>query len=128
MKFLLDTHTFLWFIDDDKKLSSYARDLIENTDNQCFISMVSIWEMSIKSSLGKLDIPLPINNLYQNHIIANEFDILPIQLKYLQTFHDLPFYHNDPFDRMIIAQSMVENTPIIGCDKVFKDYDVNLFW
>lgn len=128
MKLLLDTHTFIWFINDDKRLSHHAKSLIENMDNQCFISMASLWEMSIKSSLKKLEIPLPMSLLYQKHIIGNDFEILPTHFKYLQTIHDLPYHHGDPFDRMIIAQSMVENIPIIGCDGIFKEYNVQCFW
>lgn len=66
--------------------------------------------------------------LYQQHIIGNDFEILPVYFKYLQTLHELPYHHGDPFDRMMIAQSMVENMPIIGCDGVFKEYDVQCFW
>ncbi|WP_211271100.1 type II toxin-antitoxin system VapC family toxin [Moraxella lacunata] len=84
--------------------------------------------MSIKPSLGKLDIPLPMTNLYRNHIMANDFEILPLTFDCLQIIHDLPFYHNDPFDRMIIAQSISKNIPILGCDNAFKNYDVQCFW
>lgn len=128
MRLLLDTHTFLWYINGDEKMSAYAKQLIASPSNQCYLSFASLWEMSIKSSLGKLEIPLPISQLYQKYVLENHIRLLDFDIKYLQNFHDLPFHHNDPFDRMIIAQSIIENMPIIGCDKVFKDYDVNVFW
>ena len=78
MKFILDTHTFLWFIGGDDKLSPLAKSFIENADNQCFISIASLWEMTIKSSLGKLKIPLPIDSLVSEHILANDFNIIDL--------------------------------------------------
>lgn len=128
MNLLLDTHAFLWHINGDEKISLYARQLMANPNNQCYLSFASLWEMSIKSSLGKLEIPLPINKLYNKYILDNHIKLLGFDTKYLQGVHNLPFYHNDPFDRMIIAQSMMENMPIIGCDKAFTEYGVTIFW
>lgn len=103
MNILLDTHAFLWFINGDKKLSKNARELIEDSHNNRYLSMASLWEMTIKSSLGKLQIILPITELSQQHIVQNDIELLPIDVTYLDTLHNLPFYHGDPFDRTIIA-------------------------
>lgn len=128
MNILLDTHAFLWFINGDKKLSKNARELIEDSHNHRYLSMASLWEMTIKSSLGKLQIILPITELYQQHIVQNDIELLPIDVAYLDTLHNLPFHHGDPFDRTIIAQAIVENMPIISCDTAFNDYDVKCLW
>ncbi|MDO4224209.1 MAG: type II toxin-antitoxin system VapC family toxin [Acinetobacter sp.] len=128
MKLLLDTHAFIWFIHDSPKLSNLAKSLIVNPNNECFISLASIWEMSIKSSMGKLDIPLPIHDLYEQHIVGNDMELLPITIHHIEKVHELPFYHKDPFDRMIIAQSIVENMTIISCDSAYHDYPIHHAW
>lgn len=128
MNLLLDTHAFLWHINGDEKMSVYARQLIADSNNQCYLSFASLWEMSIKSSLGKLTIPLPIEQLYREYVLANHIKLLEFNVKHLQIIHDLPFHHNDPFDRIIIAQAMVEHMPIIGCDSAFKAYNIQCLW
>lgn len=128
MKLILDTHTFLWFINGDKKLSKTARELIENPDNHNFISMASLWEISIKSSLNKLQIELPFATFYQNHVLENGFNILQIEVSHVQAVYNLPFHHGDPFDRLIIAQSQIENMPIITIDDKFENYAIKCLW
>ena len=129
MKLLLDTHTFLWFINGDSKLSNYVKQLIENKENKRFLSIASLWEMSIKVNLGKLKLNLTFQKMFNEHIEGNAIKLLNIKPKHLDVLNLLPFYHKDPFDRLIIAQSQSENISILSKDKMFKDYnDINLIW
>lgn len=120
MAFLLDTHSFLWFVEGSSLLSVKARETIEaNEGNQ--ISIASIWEISIKASLGKLIIKGDFNSVLED-IINNNISILPISFSNTNTLFNLPFYHRDPFDRMIISQAIDENMNIISRDEIFDVY------
>jgi PIN domain nuclease of toxin-antitoxin system len=128
VRLLLDTHTLLWFIGGDAALSPYARQLIEDRTNERLLSIASLWEMAIKVSLGRLTVPLPFTALVAEHVYGNAialFGILPSHLDVLLT---LPFYHKDPFDRLIIAQGQAENIPILSRDSVFDDYAIRRLW
>ena len=121
MKFLIDTHTFLWFVSGAENLSKKANEQIANNDNQIFISIASLWEMAIKNSLGKLD----INGGYEtviNDVIANDIEILAINFQHTLIQNKLPFYHRDPFDRIIISQAIAEKIDLISTDAIFDDY------
>lgn len=128
MNILLDTHAFLWLINGDEKLSSNARQAIEKIDARRFISIASLWEMTIKSSIGKLTIPLPVDVFYKEYIVDNDISVLPITAKHLDIVHDLPFHHKDPFDRLIIAQALTENLTVVSCDTHFSSYKLDLLW
>ncbi len=128
MNILLDTHAFLWFINGDDKLSMSARQAIENERYKKYISTAGLWEITIKSSIGKLDIPLPIGKFYQEQILDNGFSLLQIEPSHIAQVHDLPFYHKDPFDRLMIAQVITENMTIISCDEHFQSYGVKTLW
>jgi PIN domain nuclease of toxin-antitoxin system len=127
MKLLLDTHAFLWFVNDDTRLSSSAAALLES-ENDVLVSLVSLWEIAIKYSLGKLALPAPYEEFVAQQILANEIDVLPIQIAHLTGVSQLPFHHNDPFDRLLIAQSIVEGVPIISVDSIFDRYSVRRLW
>ncbi len=124
MKLLLDTHTFLWFISGNSKLSEPNRRRIENVANERWISIASLWEMSIKASIGKLKISLPFPELVKRHVYQNAMGLLPINPEHVETLRILPFHHKDPFDRLIIAQSIVEQMTILSRDAVFDDYGI----
>lgn len=128
MKLLLDTHTFLWFILGDARLSRPVRRLIESPDNLCQLSTASLWEMAIKTSLGKLEIMLPISRLVEEQVLANGIDLLGIEPRHLDILANLPFHHRDPFDRLLIAQSMSEDLPILGDDDTFDAYPIERVW
>jgi PIN domain nuclease of toxin-antitoxin system len=128
MKILMDTHAFLWFIEGDNNLSDAARSLIENNQYQKRLSIASLWEMSIKASLNRLELKTTFPNLIQNYVYNNGFDILSINAEHLEQLKTLPYYHKDPFDRLIIAQSLTENIPILTKDELFKRYTENLLW
>jgi len=125
---LLDTHAFLRFIKDDPMLSSSAKILIENIDNDRFISLASIWEIAIKTSLNKLEIAKPFSEFIPNQLKQNYINLLPINISHLIKVAELPFYHRDPFDRLMISQSLIEKIPIISKDTVFDDYGIKQFW
>ena len=127
MKNLLDTHTFIWFLEDNKNLSHTAIAYIEDSKAENFISIVSLWEIAIKISLGKLEIKIPFENL-EDYILANNFQILSISFYDLIKLSDLLFHHRDPFDRLLIAQSLSNKMNLISKDSFFKDYSVAQIW
>ena len=124
MRFLLDTHSFLWFIGGDEQLPQVARQLIAEIDNKIFLSIASLWEIALKVSLGKLILGKPFDELIPEQLISNEITILPIDIPAFSLVSNLRFYHRDPFDRIIIAQAMVEEMPIIGRDPEFAKYPI----
>jgi PIN domain nuclease of toxin-antitoxin system len=128
MNYLLDTHTFLWFINDDPALSATAKALIENPDNAIHLSVASVWEMAIKTSLGKLEMPSPFADFIDEQLRENSITLLDIRTTHAGGVVRLPFHHRDPFDRLIIAQSKSEDMPIIGKDVIFDDYGIDRLW
>ena len=137
MRYLLDTHTLLWFLADDKKLSRHARRLIENSSNDRLLSTASLWEVAIKERIGKLDLLEPFDRLFPEQLHFNKIEILHITIDSLVKLTTLPFHprhrnphdqHTDPFDRLIIAQALVEDLPIIGIDSDFDAYGVIREW
>lgn len=127
MKYLLDTHTFLWFVNDSQQLSHEAKDLIES-DVDLLLSVASLWEIAIKASLGKLTLPDDYDKFIPQQIALNDVEPLPISLAHLNVVARLPFHHRDPFDRLLVAQAMVENIPIVSADSSFDAYSVNRQW
>ena len=128
MKLLLDTHTFLWFIEGNLNLSGAARSLIEDRGNQRFISIASLWEMSIKLSIGKLELTITFIELVERQVYGNAIELLEIQPEHLDKLAKLPFHHKDPFDRLIIAQSLAEHIPIVTKDSAFENYLTTVLW
>ena len=121
MKYLIDTQIFLWFISGSPELSGTAKEILEDRENEIFISIASLWEISIKTSLGKL----AINGSYEtviDDVIENEIEILSINFIHTVEQNKLPFYHKDPFDRIIVAQSIVEEMILLSSDKIFDEY------
>jgi PIN domain nuclease of toxin-antitoxin system len=123
-KFLIDTHTFIWLIDDDPKLSNNCKGLIEDGDNEIFISIASLWEMAIKISIGKLKVAGVLQQMIEE-IYIRDIRILPINPSHVLKVETLPFHHKDPFDRIIAAQSLVENITVISIDEILDEYLVN---
>jgi PIN domain nuclease of toxin-antitoxin system len=128
MRLLLDTHSFLWFITGSDKLSKYSKYLIDDIDNACFLSVGSLWEMAIKVSIKKLEVPLPFTRLKKEYIEDNAIEILPIRPEHLDEQRTLPFHHQDPFDRLIISQAIVENMKVISQDQKLELYPVQQIW
>lgn len=128
MKYLLDTHTLLWFLTDETKLSHKARQLIESSSHESSCSIVSLWEIAIKTGLGKLDLAQPFEQMFPEQLHLNHVEILDITVDSLIKLTTLPFHHRDPFDRLIIAQGLTEGLPIISVDKVFEAYGISREW
>jgi PIN domain nuclease of toxin-antitoxin system len=128
MNCLLDTHTFLWFINDDAALSVTAKAMIEDVSSTVYLSIASVWEMAIKVSLGKLTMPLPLDNFITEQLLENNINLHPIHVRHTGLVATMPFHHRDPFDRMIIAQSLSDQLPIIGQDQIFDAYGVKRHW
>ena len=128
MKLLLDTHTFLWFIAGDAKLSQNARKLIDDVVNDKYVSVVSLWEIAIKYSLGRLTLADNFDVLFPHQLFINGFEQLPIENKHFYEFIKLPQHHSDPFDRLLIAQSIAENMAVVSIDTAFESYPVNRLW
>ena len=128
MKLLLDTHTLLWFINGDTKLSDFARSTIEDQANNSLISIVSLWEMGIKLSLGKLKLNHSFEKTIEDVLTQYSFDLLQLSVANIARANDLVFHHRDPFDRMLVAPSMTENIPIVSIDSIFDQYSVQRIW
>jgi PIN domain nuclease of toxin-antitoxin system len=127
MNNLIDTHALIWFLNGDNDLSDKAKKAIEAEDTINFISIASLWEIAIKISLGKLELKTPfakISELLEN----NGFQILPITFEDTLILSTLPFHHRDPFDRIIISQSINNKLTIISKDRHFDAYQVDLTW
>lgn len=128
MEYLADTHTLLWIVTDDNKLSSKVKKLFLDEQNEIFISVASLWEIAIKVSLKRLELGQSLNDFYLNHIIGNKIRLLDIKVEHLSALETLKLHHRDPFDRLIICQSMVEKIPILSNDKVFSKYPIKRIW
>jgi len=128
MNLLIDTHVFLWLRNAPEKIPTAIQQAYQDINNEVYLSMVSIWEMQIKHQLNKLALDLSLDELITRQQLENDLQLLPIEVNHIYALSQLPFHHNDPFDRLIISQSQCENMRLISADKVFKQYDINLMW
>lgn len=128
MNILLDTHAFLWFVNDDSLLSEPAKKLIENEDTQPFLSVASLWEIAIKLSLGKLDLQQPYEVFIPQQLTINGIGILNITMEHTAAIATLPFHHRDPFDRLLVVQSKIEKLPLVSADSTLDMYDITRVW
>ena len=125
---LLDTHTFLWWVDDSPKLSIAAKEIIGNMDNSCRLSLVSCWEMAIKCRSGKLDLAIPLKEYIPRHVAANGFSLLSISFRHVIGVETMPLHHRDPFDRLLAAQTLAEKMLLVSADPAFDRYGVERIW
>ncbi|OHD55043.1 MAG: twitching motility protein PilT [Spirochaetes bacterium GWF1_51_8] len=128
MRYLIDTHAFLWCTINDERLSRKIIEIVENIDNEIFFSAVSGWEIAIKYQLGKLVLSAAPEIFITEQIENNQYTVLPITLLHALTTRELPLIHKDPFDRMLVAQSKIENLPILSNDSKLSEYDVDIIW
>jgi PIN domain nuclease of toxin-antitoxin system len=127
MRALLDTHTFLWAISGNQKLSRRAGEIFAGPSD-LWLSVASIWEILTKVQIGKMPLPKPTGSYIVKKLAENRIETLPVSLDHVLKIENLPMYHRDPFDRILIAQSLKENLPLITSDSVFNRYDVELVW
>ncbi len=128
MKLLLDTQCWLWWFANPERLNTEAIELIGEEKNQLYLSVASIWEIAIKVSLGKLNLPEPPSEYVPSRMMM--LGVTSVDIKGIHAIGaaSLPYHHRDPFDRMLIAQSQIEQMQILTADSVFNQYDVNLIW
>lgn len=128
MRALLDTHTFLWWNLDDPQLSRAVREFIADGRNEVFLSAASAWEIAIKAAKGRLKLPEPPDQYVANRLTLHSFSALPIELSHALQVYGLPDIHQDPFDRLLIAQSQLEDLPILTKDPEITNYSVEVIW
>ena len=128
MRVLLDSHTLIWAGDDPARISVPAMDVMRNPANELFISVVTIWEIAIKVTVGKLPLSLPYRQWLDKAFVDQRLSLLAITLDHTERQVSLPFHHRDPFDRLIAAQAIVEEMPLVSADTIFDAYGVNRIW
>jgi PIN domain nuclease of toxin-antitoxin system len=129
LKLLLDTHTFLWWSSErGTRLSARARDLLADGETEASFSVVSAWEIAIKVSGGRMDLPDSPERYLPDRLRHHGFDLLPIELAHVFRAGSLPLIHRDPFDRMLVAQAQIEGLPILTADPAISRYDVETIW
>jgi PIN domain nuclease of toxin-antitoxin system len=128
MRLLLDTQAFLWFVLSDPRISATASALIADSNNDIEISPASYWEIAIKISLKKYELQEPYEVFMERELATNQFRILPIEPKHTAVLTMLPFHHRDPFDRLLVAQAMVEQIPLVSNDTALDAYPVRRLW
>jgi PIN domain nuclease of toxin-antitoxin system len=128
MKYLLDTHTFLWWCLGAEQLSPRARDMIADGRNEIFLSAASVWEIAIKAGKGRLTLPEEPGHFISSRMSLHRFLALPVQISHALRVYDQPPHHADPFDRLLIAQCQMESLPLITKDEEIKQYDLEVIW
>ncbi len=128
MTCLLDTHAFLWFCQDDPALSAAAKTVIEDPANRMLISIASCWEIAIKVGLGKLNLGEPSKVYIPNALARTGFQLLPIALAHATAVESLAAHHKDPFDRLLVAQALLEGHPIVSVDGALDAYGITRIW
>jgi len=127
MKALLDTHAFLWAISGDERFSRRAAEVFAGPSD-LWLSVASIWEILIKVRIGKMPLPVPAGPYIVKKLAENRIETLPVSRDHVLKVETLPMHHSDPFDRMLIAQSLEENLPIVTADRIFAKYPIKLIW
>ena len=128
MNLTIDTQSIIWFAENDPKLSKTVNEAIESTKNNCYVSIASFWEISIKINIGKLEIKGLTLEAFMDLVETFGFDILNISKEHILEYSKLPLHHRDPFDRLIITQAMVEECSIVSSDRAFGLYEPKVVW
>jgi PIN domain nuclease of toxin-antitoxin system len=128
MRHLLDAHALIFALDDPSKLGKKAVPVLENPDSQLLISVGTIWELAIKTGLGKLTLSLPYRQWMERALADLDLAISNITVEVAERQSDLPFHHRDPFDRLLVAQCLVDSIPLVSTDPVFDRYGINRVW
>jgi len=125
---LLDTHALLWFLDDDPPLVPTAKSLIEDPANRKHVSVATCWEIAIKAGLKKLNLGEPATTFLARELATNRFELLGIELAHATFVETLPPHHKDPFDRLLVAQALIDNLPLVSADTILDQYGVTRLW
>ena len=128
MKVLADTHAVLWWLADDPRLSDRARSTFRNGENVVYWSLASAFELAVKQSVGKLQLGRPLERLFAAVVQEQGFELLPVTHTHCTALAELPLHHRDPFDRMLVAQALIEGLPLLSSDSKLAAYDVELVW
>ena len=128
MKFLLDTHAFIWWDSDPTKLPPSILALCQDSANTLFVSVASVWEMQIKIQLGKLKLTVPLAEIIERQQHTNQIEILPVNLSHVLALDSLPSHHKDPFNRLLIAQAQVEGAALLSGDAIMAQYPIVVQW
>src|SRR5438105_2756848 len=128
MRVLLDTHTLIWAFDEPAKLSPFAQATILNPSNERFVSAATAWELAIKVSLQKLTLSMPFRAWFDRAMLDIDADFADITLDHVEVVAALPYHHKDPFDRLIVAQAMIDSMTIISADPALDSYPVQRLW
>jgi len=128
VRVLLDTHAFLWLVTDAPQLSPKAKAIFLDAENELLLSAVSGFEIAVKYSLGKLELSEPPRAFIENRVRQNALTVLPIQMQHTYRLSHLPFHHRDPFDRMLVAQALEEDIPLLSADEILSQYGVERLW
>jgi PIN domain nuclease of toxin-antitoxin system len=128
MRHLLDAHSLIWALDNPSKLGAAAVTALQDPANQLLLSAGTMWELGIKTALGKLTLSLPFRQWMDKAMADLGLTVLPIALDHVELQAGLPFHHRDPFDRLLAAQALVEGIPLVSADTVFDQYGVNRIW
>ena len=125
---LVDTHAFLWFVFDDRRLSTQAGQVLADPAQNKVLSMASLWEVAVKVSIGKLSLGMSFSDFTDASVTSRELQVLTIGLPHLTEYAQLPLHHRDPFDRVLIAQAKVEELPVLTSDERFSAYGIETLW
>ena len=128
MRLLVDAHSLIWWMDQDQLLSRTAYDALADPQNELIVSNITIWEISIKTGIGKLTLSLPFRPWMEKAVANLRATTLPISIATADTQASLAHHHNDPFDRMLVAQSQIASAPIVSRDSVFDQYAIQRVW
>jgi PIN domain nuclease of toxin-antitoxin system len=128
VRLLLDTHTLLWFLANDARLSQTAKTAIEDTANERWLSPITLLEIAIKVRIGKLPLPAPFGVMFPADLLTADIHLLPLEADHIEPLTTLPLHHKDPFDRLIAATALVEGLTLVSADPAFDAYGVTRLW
>jgi PIN domain nuclease of toxin-antitoxin system len=128
MTALLDTHTLLWFLTGDPRLSVEGRRFIDDPTNRRLVSVISLWEMAIKAGIGRLRLARPFDEMFPSLLDLAGLELLPLEFRHLRAVPTLPLHHRDPFDRALVSIAMAEGIPLVSGDAELGNYPAKLIW
>jgi PIN domain nuclease of toxin-antitoxin system len=128
MRILLDTHAFLWAITDDERLSKRAREIFTSAQKELLFSVAGVWEILTKVQIGKLSLPKSAGSYLTEQLVTNDIQVVSIRMPHVLRLERLPMHHRDPFDRILIAQSLEEELPILSADPALQNYSATILW